>query len=94
MKKEILPEMRKIRDAKIGIWEKLFGDKIGSLSSLKILPPLLGLHYIPGLSFIEILVMSTGLAASATIPKLMDAWKEERQLKRNSLFFLVNFSKK
>ena len=92
--KELLPEIQRIRDSKIIIWEKLFGDTLKSLSSMKILPPLIGLHLVPGFSFIDILTMSTALVSSATLPKLIDAWKEERQLRRNALFFLVNFSKK
>ena len=92
--KELLPEIQRIRDSKVVIWEKLFGDTLKSLSSMKILPPMIGLHLVPGFSFMDILTMSTALIGSATLPKLIDAWKEERQLRRNALFFLVNFSKK
>ncbi len=92
--KEFLPEIQKVRDNKVIIWEKLFGDTIKSLSSMKVLPPLIGLHLVPGFSFFDILSMSTALIASATLPKFIDAWKDERQLRRNALFFLANFSKK
>lgn len=92
--KELLPEIQRIRDCKVVIWEKLFGDTLKSLSSVKILLPIIALHLVPGLSFMDILTMSTVLVGSATLPKFIDAWKEERQLRRNALFFLVNFSKK
>ena len=91
---EFLPEIQKVRDNKLTIWEKMFGDTIKSISSIKVLPPLIGLHFVPGLSFFDILSMSTVLLGSATLPKIVDAWKDERQSRRNAFFFLANFSKK
>jgi len=93
VKKGLLPEIQNIRDQKSIIWEKLFGEAIKSLTSIKVLPPLIGLHLIPGLSFWDILSMSTVLVGTATLPSIIDAWREERQIRRNSLFFLVNFTK-
>lgn len=93
VKKQILPEIQSVRDKKVVVWEKLFSETIKSLSSLKVLPPLIGLHMIPGISFGEILTMSTAIVGSATLPNLMDAWQTERQLRRNTLFFIVNFNR-
>ena len=94
VKKEILPEIQTIRDKKTAIWENLFGESLKSLMSFKTLPPLLGLHMIPGLSFGEILSISTAVVLGvATLPNLINAWKDERQLHRNALFFIVNFTK-
>ena len=91
---EFLPEIQKVRDKKLTIWENMFGDTIKSISSIKVLPPLIGLHFVPGLSFFDILSISTVVLGSATLPKIVNAWKEERQLRRNAFFFLANFSKK
>ena len=88
--KDLLPEIQNIKDRKSVIWEKLFGESIKSLCSIKILPPLVGLHLIPGLSYGDILTMSTILVGTATLPPMIDGWIEERQFKRNALFFLVN----
>jgi hypothetical protein len=77
--KELLPEIQKVKDNKLIIWEKLFGDTLKSLSSMKVLPPLIGLHLVPGLSFHEILTLSTLLVGSATLPEFVNAWKDERQ---------------
>ena len=92
VKKDILPEVQRIRDKKTAIWEDLFGESLKSLVSMKILPPLLGLHMIPGLSFGDILSISTAVVLGmATLPNLVNAWKDERQLRRNAMFFIVNF---
>ncbi len=53
VKKELLPEIQRVRDKKTIIWEKLFGESLKSLSSLKVLSPLVGLHLIPGISYTE-----------------------------------------
>lgn len=93
VKKEVLPEIQAVRDKKTVIWESLFGESIKSLMSLKILPPLLGVHLVPGLSFGEILSLSTAaVVGTAAVPNLINAWKEERQLYRNAMFFIVNFA--
>lgn len=95
VKKEILPEVQTIRDKKMAIWENLFGESLKSLVSWRILPPLLGVHMVPGLSFGDILSISTAaVLGMATLPNLINAWKDERQLKRNALFFIVNFTKR
>ena len=93
VKKQILPEVQSVRDKKVVIWEKLFSETVKSLSSLKVLPPLIGLHMIPGFSFWEILSMSTAIVGTVTLPNLIDAWQTERQLRRNALFFIVNFNR-
>jgi hypothetical protein len=93
IKMEIVPETQKIRDQKVEIWEKLFGDTLTSLTSAKVLPPLLGIHLVPGLSFWQILAFSSSTIAYATFKPLVDAWREERKLRRNALFFLLNLSK-
>ncbi len=94
VKKELLPEIQRVRDKKSMIWEKLFGDSLKSISSLKVLPPLLGLHLIPGISCGEILSLSSGIIGGAMLPGLITAWEEQKQLRRNALFFIVNFNKK
>lgn len=94
VKKEILPEIQTIRDKKTAIWENLFGETFKSLISLKTLPPLVGLYMIPGLSFGDFLSYSTAVEVGmAALPNLINAWKDEKQLRRNALFFIVNFTK-
>ncbi len=94
VKKELLPEIQRVKDQKSVIWEKLFGESLKSIASWKVLPPLLGLHLVPGLSSGEILSLSSGLVGGAMLPGLVTAWEEQRQLRRNALFFIVNFNRK
>jgi hypothetical protein len=89
VKKEIVPEVQRIREQKIVIWEKLFSQTFKSLVSLQAGPALVGIQLVVGLSFLEILALSTSVIASATLKPLVDAWQEERSLRRNALFFLL-----
>lgn len=93
VKKDIIPEVQRIREGKIVIWEKLFGDTLKSLASIKIGVPLVGIHLVAGLSFWDILTLSTAAIGGTSLTHLIDAWKDERKLKRNALFFLVDFEK-
>lgn len=88
VKQEIIPEIDKMREQKIIIWEKLFGQTLSL--SVKIVPALLGVQLIIGLSFWDILALSIGGAA---IKPLLNSWQEERDLRRNALFFLVRLQK-
>jgi hypothetical protein len=84
VKKEIIPEVQRIREQKIVIWEKLFSQTFKVAA-----PALLSIQLVPGLSFWDILILNTSAIAGATIKPLLDAWQEERTLRRNALFFLV-----
>ncbi len=88
VKREIVPEVQRIREEKIAIWEKLFGDTLAAISS-KVGPPIVGIQLVLGLSFWEIVALSTSAVGAATLKPLMQAWQEERKLRRNALFFLV-----
>lgn len=92
VRKEIVPEVQRIREQKLTIWEKLFGESLTSIS-LKVAPPLIGIQLVLGLSFWEILALSTSVVGAATLKPLMDAWQEERKLRRNALFFLVRLQR-
>lgn len=87
--KEIFPEVQRIREQKIVIWEKLFSQTLKSLVSLQAGPALVGIQLVVGLSFWEILAVSTSVIAGTTLKPLADAWQEERSLRRNALFFLL-----
>lgn len=89
VKREIIPEVNRIREQKIRIWENLFSETVKMLTSVKIAPALVGIHLIPGLSFWQILEYSTLVISGAVLKPLADAWKEERKIRRNSLFFLL-----
>jgi hypothetical protein len=89
VKKEIVPEVQRIREQKIVIWEKLFSQTLKPLASLQAGPALVGIQLVVGLSFWEILALSTSVIASASLKPLVDAWQEERSLRRNALFFLL-----
>jgi len=93
VKKDIVPEVQRIRERKLAIWEKLFGDSLTSIS-LKVAPPLVGIQLIVGLSFWEILALSTCALGAATLKPLMEAWQEERKLRRNALSFLIRFRRR
>ena len=94
VKKEIVPEVEKIREQKIVIWEKIFGQTLKSLVSLQAGPALVGIQLVVGLSFWEILALSTSVIAGATLKPLVDAWQEERSLSRNALFFLLRLQRR
>jgi hypothetical protein len=94
VKKEIFPEVQTIREQKIVIWEKIFGQTLKSLVSLQAGPALVGIQLIVGLSFWEILALSTSVIASATLKPLVDAWQEERSQRRNALFFLLRLQRR
>lgn len=89
IKREIIPEIEKIREEKIRIWEKIFSDTLKSLTSIKVAPALVGIHLVPGLSFWQILALSTSVISGAILKPLAEAWEEERKVRRNSLFFLL-----
>jgi hypothetical protein len=92
--KDIVPEVQRIREQKIEIWEKLFGQTLKSLASLKVAPILVGIQLVPGLSFWEILALSTSIIGGATLKPLIDAGQEERRLRRNALFFLLRLQRR
>jgi hypothetical protein len=92
VKKEIVPEVQRIREQKIIIWEKLFGQTLKVVVTAA--PALLGIHLVHGLSFWQILTLSTSAIGGATIKFLVDAWQEERKLRRNALFFLVRLQRR
>jgi len=91
VKKELLPEVQRIRDQKVEIWEKLFGDVLKTVTSWKVAPPLIGIQLVPGLSFWEILALSTSAVGTMVLPNLVNVWQEERKLRRNALLFLIKF---
>jgi hypothetical protein len=92
VKKEIVPEVQRIREQKIVIWEKLFGQTLKFV--VPAAPVLVGIHLVHGLSFWQILTLSTSAIGGATIKFLVDAWQEERKLRRNALFFLVRLQRR
>ncbi len=94
VKKEIVPEVQRIREQKIVIWEKLFGQTLKSLVSLQVAPVLVGIQLVPGLSFWQILALSTSTIGSVALKHLVDAWQEERTLRRNALFFLLRLQRR
>lgn len=93
IKMEIMPEFQKIRDSKKEIWEKLFGDSLVELTTSKSLMTLVGVHFVPGLSFWEILAFSSAAVSYAAFKPMLEAWREGRKLKRNAMFYLFNFTK-
>ena len=94
VKEEIVPEVQRIQEQKIVIWEKLFGQTLKSLISLQAGPALVGIQLVLGLSLWEILALSTSVIAGATLKPLVDAWQEERNLRRNALFFLLKLQRR
>lgn len=91
---KILPDVRKLRDEKTEIWEKLFGQAVKSVATVKVGAPIVTLMLYPGITFMEIVAYSTSIVSGAVMPALTDAWQEERRHRRNALFFLMNFPKR
>lgn len=89
VKLKIIPEAEKIKEDKKIIWEKLFSEVIKITTRLLI--PIYSIHLIPNLSYLDLIFYSTAAWIGGIFPKLLNAWQEEKKIRRNSLFFLINF---
>lgn len=88
---EIVPAIEKLREEKKVIWEKLFNEAIKTTFSKKLLVPLLSMHLIPNLSYIDLLCYSTAGFLGGFLPGLIDLRQQEKEIRKNALFFLLNF---
>lgn len=92
VKTEVLPELEKVRAEKALLWEKLFGEALKSVFSqphLKALAPLLTMHLLPAVSYLDLICYSTAVLAGGVFPKLLELRQEESQLRKNALFFVL-----
>jgi hypothetical protein len=88
---KVIPEMQKLSDERRVIWEKLFGEVVRVASQKKYLVPLIAASLIPGVSYIDLLQYGVPVMAAQAMPKVVELALERRQLRRNALFFLLNF---
>lgn len=90
---EIIPEIERIRGKRKVIWEKTFNEMIKTTASMKTLVPLFSIFFMPNMGYSDLLLYSTlaALWLSDMLPKLIDLRQEEREIRRNLLFFLLNF---
>jgi hypothetical protein len=94
----VLPELRRVREAKADIWRKLFHEAISALGTRTVIAASaalsLQLFMAPSTSYMELLAAGLPLGAAATLaeylPKMFAAREEEIRIRRNGLFFLLN----
>lgn len=94
---DVLPALEQVREEKADIWRDLFGEVIKTAFSkpiLKSLAPLLTLHLLPGISYHELILLSTAALTGEVLPKLVDARQSEASVRRNALFFVLKLSGK
>lgn len=90
---EVVPEVEKLLERKKEIWRKLFDEAIKTTFSKKFLTASLGMNFVMNLNFLELLLYSTALWSSSILPNLIDLRREEQNIRKNALFYLINFSK-
>jgi hypothetical protein len=91
----VLPELQKVREEKARIWEKLFHESLKSVfaeAHLKAIVPLLTMHLLPAVSYLDLICYSTAFMAGGVFPKLLEAREQEKELRRNALFFVFNLA--
>jgi hypothetical protein len=96
VKVEVIPELEKVREQKAQLWQKLFHEALQSVFSqahLKALLPLLTMHLLPAISYLDLVCYSTALLTGGVFPKLLEARERESELRRNALFFVLNFTR-
>lgn len=91
VKLEVVPEIEKLRDQKKVIWEKLFNEVIKTTFSKKMLVPLLSMHFIPSMTYGELLLYSSAGYLGSILPSLIDSRQAEKEIRKNAMFFLLNF---
>lgn len=91
VKLEMVPEIEKLRDQKKVIWEKLFNEVIKTTFSKKLLVPLLSMHFMPNMSYGELLLYSSAGYLGSVLPSLIDSRQSEKEIRKNAMFFLLNF---
>lgn len=90
---EVLPELERLREEKAQVWQELFHETLKSAFSnahLKVLGPLLTMHLVPGLSYFDLICLSTTALVGGVFPKLLDARAQQSKLQQNALFFVLN----
>jgi hypothetical protein len=93
---KVIPELEKLREAKVRIWEQLFHEGLKTVFShaqLKTLVPLLTMYLLPGVSYLELICLSTATLTGGVFPKLLDARSQESQRRRNALFFVLGLAR-
>jgi hypothetical protein len=91
VKTDVVPEIEKLRDQKKIIWEKLFNEVVKTTFSKKMLVPLLSMHFMPTMSYGELLSYSTVGYLGSILPSLIDSRQSEKEIRKNAMFFLLNF---
>jgi hypothetical protein len=91
----VVPELQRVREAKANIWRKLFDDTLTSVFSptsvaaaATIVP--MAMHYVPGMTYLQLLSYSTAGLLAETLPGLVGARRQEIEYRKNALFFLLN----
>jgi hypothetical protein len=89
----IVPEAEKVREKKKLIWKKLFDETIKTTFSVKVLTPLFSIYVIPNVSHLDIVAYSAAAASwtGGILNKLIDLRREQKEVRRNAMFFLLNF---
>ena len=88
---KVIPEMQKLSEERRVIWEKLFGEIVRVVSRKRYLVPLIAASLIPGVSYLDLLEYGVPVMAAGAMPKVVELAMERQRLRRNALFFLLNF---
>lgn len=86
----VIPEVEALRSRKRAIWEKLFDEALKEVLDYKKLAALVALYLVPHVSYGQLLGTATAAWLSQMGKKLVDARREEIEIRRNALFFIVN----
>jgi len=90
----ILPEVRRVREAKAEIWQRLFDEAVTTVLSSKNVAIASGawalkLGVFPSITYVELMCAAGGGLAAEVLPSLLSARRAQDKVRRNSLFFIV-----
>ena len=95
---EVVPEIFRVREAKVQIWKNLFDETLSTTLSPRNVAAVAGalglkLTYLPGMTYTDLIGIGGATLAAQLLPKLLTANQaEEEERRRNALFFILQLS--
>jgi len=95
VKTTVIPELQRVREAKANVWRKLFDETLTavfsptSVAAATTIAPM-AMHYVPGMTYLQLLSYSTAGLLAETLPGLVAARRLDLEYRKNALFFLLN----
>jgi hypothetical protein len=87
---KVIPAVEDLRTRKRAIWEKLFDEALKDAIDYKKIGALVALYFVPHVSYGQLLGAAAAAWLSQMGKKLIDARRDEREIRKNALFFIVN----